>query len=406
MARFQTIPALHALTLFLVLLFPFGIYVQGQPGSERVQSLLGQIEQNNPDLNAFRSYMESQSVALGAEKTLPDLQAIGYYLPFGEHNTPDYWEYEVTQRFDFPTAMASKAKLVEAKRERLQIAFQEKRQAVLLKALQLVMDHTLLEQKLAEAERFNSRLEQAYNQLDADTTVSLRTKQKSEILWLDARFSLEELKGKQMQIREQLTALNGGAELNPEGLGYPSLRPPVKPEQLWQQREAADPKLNLLTQKHSIAKQSVSVARNQNLPDVTVGWNYQGIPNSNYSGFFAGLSIPLWSAGKRVEQARAEVSTTSREGTARRTELKSVMSEQVEQFQLLRTQFETYRNTLSEMETGANESDGPMEAFRSGELSFPAYHDELAFFHNARLRLLEMERELHRLQARIYRFEL
>ena len=73
-----------------------------------VEEILVQIEQNNIELKAFQSYIDGQKLQNKSGNNLPNPELIGYYLPFGEHQSGDYTEFEISQSLEFPSVYGAR----------------------------------------------------------------------------------------------------------------------------------------------------------------------------------------------------------------------------------------------------------------------------------------------------------
>ena len=102
--------------------------------STQTDQVLQEIEQNNKELNAFQSLMESRKLDFKSRNNLPDPQVAAFYLPFGEHNTGDYSEFQVSQSFEFPTVYAARSKWIDKQTDQLQLEYDQRRQDILLPA--------------------------------------------------------------------------------------------------------------------------------------------------------------------------------------------------------------------------------------------------------------------------------
>ena len=68
----------------------------GLAQTNQTEQVIRTIEQNNKELKAFQSLMESQRLDYKSSNNLPDPQVSAFYLPFGEHTTGDYSEFQVS----------------------------------------------------------------------------------------------------------------------------------------------------------------------------------------------------------------------------------------------------------------------------------------------------------------------
>jgi hypothetical protein len=89
-------------------LLTLGLFAQ----NAQEETLLKQIEQNNKQLQAYQSYIGSRQLINKTENNLPDPQVSAFYLPYGEHATGDYSEYQISQGFEFPTVYAARGKQI------------------------------------------------------------------------------------------------------------------------------------------------------------------------------------------------------------------------------------------------------------------------------------------------------
>ncbi|MEQ9007794.1 MAG: hypothetical protein RLP12_07915 [Ekhidna sp.] len=95
----------------------FGLIAQ----STSIESILREVEQNNQELKALSQYAESRALELKSGNNLPDPQLGAYYLPFGEHSTGDYSEFQVSQSFEFPTVYSTRRNLIDKQTDQLQL---------------------------------------------------------------------------------------------------------------------------------------------------------------------------------------------------------------------------------------------------------------------------------------------
>ena len=63
-----------------------------------MDGILEQISQNNRQLMAYQTYMDSQNLGNKTVNNLQDPEVSAFYLPFGKHQTSDYTEYQVSQQ--------------------------------------------------------------------------------------------------------------------------------------------------------------------------------------------------------------------------------------------------------------------------------------------------------------------
>ncbi|MEQ9299571.1 MAG: TolC family protein [Cyclobacteriaceae bacterium] len=373
--------------------------------STRLEQVLDQVEQNNPELQAYLSYADSRRSQLKATNGLPGLELLGYYMPFGEHTTSDYYEFEVAQSFDFPSVYSARKELIGLQQDQLGIEYEQKRQAILLPAKKLCLEliymnkrNEVVEQRVSQARQVMEQTQELFDREE----VGILELNKAKVAWMQIRYSLDQVNAERAQVITRLEKLNGGQSIVLEDTDYVIELGLASLDSLWQQRMALDPSLRVLTQKENIASQQYMLAKRSNLPSITAGYNYQGFMGENYAGFMAGLSIPLWKGGARANSAKAlsqyQQTYTSVEVIAAR----SVLSEQYQRYELLLSGLEEYRSTLAEL----GNDRFLKEAYELGQLSFINYYDESQFYWEAQDDMLLMEKELHQLKSELTKHQL
>ena len=142
--------------------------------------------------------------------------------------------------------------------------------------------------------------------------------------------------------------------------------------------------------------------RNQLLPDITAGYNYQGVAGNNYSGFYGGISIPLWSGRSKVKIAEAQINYHHQNKLVVINSLKSEFDASVQRYQLLVRKFNDYKKAMAGLDSEAL----LQKSHDLGEISFMTYYGEVSFYREAENRLLEIENELQKLRAELFKHQL
>lgn len=370
-----------------------------------VDRVLDQVEQNNPELQAYVSYADSRRSQLKATNGLPGLELLGYYMPFGEHTTSDYYEFEIAQSFDFPSVYSTRKELIGLQQDQLTIEYEQKRQSILLPAKKLCLElifmnkrKEVVEQRVGQARQVMEQTQELFDREE----VGILELNKAKVAWMQIRYSLDQVDAERGQVVTRLEKLNGGQSIVLDDTDYIIDLALAPLDSLWEQRMMQDPSLRVLTQKENVAAQQYMLAKRSNLPSITAGYNYQGFMGENYAGFMAGLSIPLWKGGARANSAKAlsqyQQTYTNVEVIAAR----SVLSEQYQRYELLLAGLEEYRSTL----VALGNDRFLKEAYELGELSFIQYYDEAQFYWQAYDDMLLMEKELYQLQSELTKHQL
>ena len=380
-------------------------FVSGFSQDKNIEQLLNEIEQNNTELKGYQSFIESQQLENRSNNNLPDPQLSGFYLPFGDNTTGDYTEYQLSQSFEFPTVYAARGKWNESKSQQLASAYANKRQEVLLKAKNTLLELAYLQkQKTVEAER-KTQSKQVFDQIQKlfDTEqVGILDLNKAKIAWIQEQFAVEQIETEIQILLSKLKTLNGGNEISgiSTGLALPIEVGAV--ESLWQEKLSNDPLLQELKAIETSSLQKVKLEKNKVLPNVALGYNYQGVSGSHYSGFYGGVSIPLWNSKNKVKAAEANYEYQQSNTQVISTSLYTQFQETYNRYELMLKKYNEYQTTMGNLES----EDLLFKAYMLGEYSFMDYYVELQFYRNASDKMLQMEKELQLLQAQLLKHQL
>lgn len=370
-----------------------------------MEGILQQISQNNRQLKAYQSFIASQNLGNKSENNLPDPQASAYYLPFGEHETDDYYEYQVSQRFEFPTVYAARSKRIEKQKELLELEYKSMRQEVLLDAKKQLLELQNLQQRKELEQKRVQQAKQVYDQIrrlfDSEQ-IGILELNKSKVAWLQQQFKIDQIEIRIKNTLLELEKLNGGNSVQAERIRFFKDTEIAEVQALWEEKRSADPEVQMLLAWESVAEQQVKLEKNKVLPDLTVGYNYQGVNSSNYSGFLGGFSIPLWNSRNKVKAAEANLEYSQANTAVETAEIYTNFQGNYQQYQLLKKKFEEYRETFEDL----NSEELLFKAYELGEFSFLDYYREVEFYREAYNKMLEMEKELLQLKAELLKHQL
>ena len=380
-------------------------FVNGFSQDKNIEKLLNEIEQNNTELKGYQSFIESQQLENRSNNNLPDPQLSGFYLPFGDNTTGDYTEYQLSQSFEFPTVYAARSKWNESKSQQLASAYANKRLEVLLKAKNTLLELAFLQKRKAIETERKTQSKQVFDQIQKlfDTEqVGILDLNKAKIAWIQEQFVVEQIESEIQILLSKLKTLNGGNAI--DGISS-SIALPIEVgtvDNLWQEKLAKDPLLQELKANESASRQKVKLEKNKVLPNVALGYNYQGVSGSHYSGFYGGVSIPLWSSKNKVKAAEANYEYQQSNTQVVTTSLYTQFQETYNRYELMLEKFNEYQTTMGNL----NSEQLLFKAYMLGEYSFMEYYVELQFYRNASDKMLQMEKELQLLQAQLLKHQL
>jgi len=388
------------LTTVFTVLFALSIYAQ----SEGISSVLQEIESNNTELIALKSRIESDQATLESGNNLRDPQLGTYYLPFG-NNDANYFEIEVSQTFDFPSVYSARGDVITARQQELSHSYRLRRQEILLEAKKLCLDLIHLN-KLGEV--INLRVQQAqivYEQVETlfdREQVGILEMNKAKVVWLQEQFKEKQIVIRKRNVRLLLDQLNGGNPVDLDQREFSSTLALPTFDTLLDATLSLDPEIQILNFRQEVAFMEYRLSKKQKLPDLTAGFNYQGVRETNHAGIYAGITIPLWSNRHKEEAAmkRHIFTQVNQEYYISRVEAETLR--RVEEYSALLENFAEYRQTLS----GLNSDELLFRSYELGEITYTMYYNEQTFFREAFDRMLEMELTLHKQKAELLKYQL
>lgn len=387
--------------VFFGCLFSLGSFAQ----TTSVKELLGEIEKNNIELKAYQSFIESRQLENKSGNNLPDPQFSAYYLPYGSNNTVDYTEFQISQSMEFPTVYTARGKWNELKRQLLETDYAKLRQGILLQAQNLLIElASLQKQKDIEVLRIE-KSKQVFNQIQelfSKEQIGILDLNKAKISWMQEQFVIEQLDVNLQTVLSSLEKLNGGKSVNFDMQHMESSMEIETIETIWQIKLSKDPMLRMLRESEAASLQKVQLEKNKILPNLTAGYNVQGVSGNKISGYFGGISIPLWNNKNKLKSAKADYQYHQSNSEVETANIFLNFQNQYNRFQLLFKKYKEYQATIGML----NSEKLLFKAYMLGEFSFMEYYVELQFYQQAYDKLLQMEKELFQLRAELLKHQL
>ena len=382
-------------------LISFGLNAQ----RNEIEKVLQDVEKNNKELQAFSALIESKKLELTTSNNLPDPQFRAYYLPWGDHSTGDYSEFQISQTFEFPTIYSARKRVIKQKQTQLELEYNAKRQAILLAAKKYCLEliywgkRKNFEQiRVEQAKQIFNQLRQLYEKEE----VGILDYNKAKVAWIQEQFKISQIEVEQKNLLLLLKNLNGNIALNFNQAEYSNSLSITAIDSVWSKKKKLDPEILLLEKKEEIALGTVKFNRQKSLPNLTAGFNYQGVANENYSGIYGGISIPFWSNRNKVKAAKVSYNFQQLNTNSQVLNFYSDFEKQYNEYKILLSKFQEYQETLN----GLNSDALLFKSYELGEISFMEYYIELKFYQEATNAMVEMERQLHQQKADILKYQL
>ncbi len=356
-----------------------------------IEEALASIEKNNLTLQSARLSAQKKYYEIKTANTPENLNATLFYLPFGEALAGDYWEYQFDQTFAFPTVYHQQNKLLKLQKQKLDNQYQRERQAILNLALHNIYTNISLRDQRNLKQEHITKLEKVLSRIDTSTSKGILAQLRIKLLNL--KLALIKTHNELRESHNALDELNGGQTLSLQGISYPQLNLVPDKENLWQKhtlKNTERPKLTL-----AIANQNYKLSRARSLPNITIGYNYQGYKNDNYRGPLIGLSIPLWGqrAFKKVANLELQINKLNQENI--QEVIKSTFDEFYERYTAKEEIYLQYKSACAQLSpvqipTGTQKID-----LTSGQ----SLIDQMDFYYLSLSTLSQLESELHQLHS-------
>jgi outer membrane protein TolC len=249
------------------------------------------------------------------------------------------------------------------------------------------------EERKLQSQKVYEQIQELFNK----EQVGILDLNKAKVAWLQEQFVVEKLQAEIQNQNTILQTLNGGQQLELENLQLELPLQLQNLETIWNEKLAKDPKLLELKANEATARQKITLEKNKILPNLALGYNYQGVNGNNYSGVYGGLSIPLWNSKNKVKSAQANYEYQQSNTQVANELLYSQFQQDYNQYQLLYKKYNEYQETVANL----NSEDLLFKAYSLGEFSFLDYYMEVQFYRNATNEMLQMEKQIQLLQAQL-----
>lgn len=369
-----------------------------------VQEVLLSIEKNNPILKANEQYFEAQNLGFKSQTNLANPEFEWEKSFSSEEGKP--YEILVSQSFDFPTSYIYKNQLKKEQIANTENYKAKSRQDILLEAKLLCISliyynkqKTELTTRLSNAEQLNALFKKRLDEGDA----TILEANKIKMLRLNTANQLKMIESKTSNLKNDLTKLNGGKEINLDMLDYPLMSIDKELQTLLAQSIATDPQLKVLGSNEKIAAKQTSLVKTNSLPKLSVGYRYL---NSDImkqaNGMKLGLSIPLWENKNKVKRAKLLEQFSKEEYLIGKMELEN-------KFLKLFRNFLSLEKSLREYEEIFNKKRYDtllQKALTHGEISGIEYLTENIYYYESVDTYLEVEYEYYKTMSELLKFQL
>ena len=387
----------------LIGLFAIGLSLNVQAQSD-LKEILQTVETNNLSLKAQNNYIESQKIGFKTELNLANPE-IEYEKNFSDADGNPY-EILISQDFDFPTVYLHKNKIKKAKTANLDNLMQQSRQDILLTAktacLNLIYQNKQKEQltiRYENAQKLVSFFQMKLDKGDAN----ILEMNKVKIVLLNIKNQLQLCNTQILNLKEELKQLNGGQPIEFKTVLYPKVSLEEDLSKLEMDVLSNTPSLNQMKANMDIASKQTSLAKNQILPKLSLGYRYLNSDiNKSFNGINVGISIPLWESRNKVKYAKLNQLSQESQFLSQEKMVLSDMQKNYQNYQGLKASLDEYRLILD----GSNMNELLKKALDFGQISSIEYFMESIYFYESYDTYLQVEKEYHLAVADLLKYKL
>jgi outer membrane protein TolC len=199
----------------------------------------------------------------------------------------------------------------------------------------------------------------------------------------------------------ELASLNGGIAINFSDSVFPLYTITPDFEQWYTQTAQRNPDLQWIKQEITVSQKQKQLNTAAGLPKFNAGYMSEKATGEQFQGITIGVSIPLWENKNSVKYAKAKtIAMQSIEADMKLqfyNEMKALYTKAVD----LQNSLVDYRNTLFALSNTVL----LQKALDKGEISLIEYFLELSAYYESMNKLLEMERDLSKILAKLSRYQ-
>lgn len=381
------------------------VFNAGISRAESAADVLAIIERNNTTLAALRQQADAEKIGNRTDIALADPE-IGFDYLWGSPSAiGSRKDFNLSQSFDVATLSGNKSRLANMQDELVEWHFRAERMKILLEAKLLVLDVIYYNKLLAEI---------GIRKADAERLLNAQRKRMSAgdanaLEYNDARLGVIQIEAEVAQAEAErsvalteLVRLNGGNAIVIIDNEYSDVSIPLAFDDWYTLAEKKNPVLAYVRHDVEVNKQQLTVANQQGLPSLSVGYMGEKTVGELYHGVSIGITVPLWSNKNKVRQAKASI-------TAAEARLKDVKFQVYGQLQTLyqralglKRTADTYHRALSDTNTTLL----LRKALDAGEISVIDYLTQIKMYYDSIDKSLSAEHEYQRALAELVAVEL
>lgn len=359
-------------------------------------NVLRQLEKNSPLFKLIDQQCQAGQAEAFAGSLFSDPSVeIGHFW-----GSPDEkgtrWNLSVRQSFEMPTAYIHKNRLRHLQSQLATDISNEAIRALRLEIKQLCADivyYNALVYIFEGRAQIADELSAVYTQRLASGDCNMLQFNRVQMDVADAKNNLERAVTERNMLLTTLQELNGGTFIPVQEMYFPERLIDSDYEAYIKQLGNKDIPNGSLQKLHTqavIDSARVAVARNEWLPELSVGYSSEVLAHEAFRGMVVGVSLPLWSNARKVRASKLHANTAQLdyEVALQRNDIQS---------RALFAKIHSLNNRVANLQSAFEHYNSVAlltKAFQAGELDLEDFLLELDFYNNAAIAILEAQYEM------------
>ncbi|MGN0033168.1 MAG: TolC family protein [Candidatus Limimorpha sp.] len=323
---------------------------------------------------------------------------------FGVNDASEHrLDLRISQEIDFPTVYSNKKKIRELNNDAIDAEYEALRNGLLFEAQQIctdlvycrvMMDYLgqCLSNAQSIAEGFKRRLEAGEANILDYRNVQMN--------YIDIKNEYEMVALEREHLLGMLKSLNGGKEIHFDKTDYDPLVLPTNFDEWLETTQKNNPFLTHINIQNDINERNVRLAKSEWIPKINIGYMLEKESDGGFHGPTLGFSLPFWGNARTVNSAKA----MSESGKASlESETLSFKNEMYNSYLKARS----LNENIKAMNELFNENDSRellKKALDNGEMTIVDYLLELEFYHEAQIKIIDLQYEFNKTMLELYRF--
>lgn len=368
-----------------------------------ITDALKQIEANNPTIKALQAQTDNVKASLRSNNTPPNPSIEGGRFP-AANGTEVKYAWGVSQSFEFPTVYSLRNQLAKASDILADASYNAARQDELVNAqitiIELIHAKVVL-REVQNRESFAQKMLQIIEKkVGAGNATSLDIN-KAKLKLVEEAQNVKHYEAKVNLLKSKLLMLNGGNQL-PIAEGVLLNQPLEHKDTILSRFKQNDPRYASLEQTVEVAMQNKRLVKHQGLPNLNIGYQSEQTNAEHFSGFKAGISIPLWGNSGARRAATVNLSTVQTQEHSQRLMLEM----EFEEYYLETLSLKLQLGELQEALKGFNNLHLLQKALEAGQVSTIEFFNEVTFLYDITDKVLALELDYAKSHAMLHKFEL